>query len=249
MWKRASAYRQFGDVRPGTPVSFQVADEDQVRTGTIVSSTSLNSADLSSDIRVQIKPDAPLDSTYRRPPGGSHQRPWPIAELADRQSHGSRSVSEEMPVTRPNTPQSLWSWLARDGRLRAVCLTTAVACYRRQASSHMGCVALLATGRRASPVAPACPTNAWPMKRSSVATPSPRSRNYQQLADLGYSEAQVGLADIQVGTRDPAQIEAGRSHLPCSGRHFARAPRLAWAACWWPSLAPPKPSTMKLKAC
>ena len=31
---------------------------------TIVSSTSLNSADLSSDIRVQIKPDAPLDSTY-----------------------------------------------------------------------------------------------------------------------------------------------------------------------------------------
>ena len=57
-------YRQFGDVRPGTPVSFQVADEEQVRTGTIVSSTSLNSADLSSDIRVQIKPDAPLDSTY-----------------------------------------------------------------------------------------------------------------------------------------------------------------------------------------
>jgi len=57
-------YRQFGDVRPGTPVSFQVADEDQVRTGTIVSSTSLNSADLSSDIRVQIKPDAPLDSAF-----------------------------------------------------------------------------------------------------------------------------------------------------------------------------------------
>jgi len=57
-------YRQFGDVRPGTPVNFQVADEEQVRTGTIVSSTSLNSADLSSDIRVQIKPDAPLDSTY-----------------------------------------------------------------------------------------------------------------------------------------------------------------------------------------
>ena len=57
-------YRQFADVRPGTPVSFQVADEEQIRTGTIVSSTSLNSADLSSDIRVQIKPDAPLDSTY-----------------------------------------------------------------------------------------------------------------------------------------------------------------------------------------
>ncbi|MDP1293779.1 HlyD family secretion protein, partial [Klebsiella variicola] len=38
-------YRQFADVRPGTPVSFQVADEEQTRTGTIVSSTSLNSAD------------------------------------------------------------------------------------------------------------------------------------------------------------------------------------------------------------
>ena len=63
MWKRFS-YRQFGDVRPGTQVNFQVADEEQMRTGTIVSSTSLNSADLSSDIRVQIKPDAPLDSTY-----------------------------------------------------------------------------------------------------------------------------------------------------------------------------------------
>ena len=30
--------------------------------GNIISSTSLNSDDLSSDIRVQIKPDAPLDS-------------------------------------------------------------------------------------------------------------------------------------------------------------------------------------------
>ena len=49
---------------PISQVSFQVADEEQTRTGTIVSSTSLNSADLSSDIRVQIKPDAPLDSTY-----------------------------------------------------------------------------------------------------------------------------------------------------------------------------------------
>jgi alginate biosynthesis protein Alg44 len=36
----------------------------QTRTGKIVSSTSLKSADLSSDIRVQIQPDEPLDSTF-----------------------------------------------------------------------------------------------------------------------------------------------------------------------------------------
>lgn len=62
------SYRQFGDVRPGTAVNFQVAGEDQVRRGTIVSSASLNSADLSSDIRVKIKPDAPLDSTLAGSP-------------------------------------------------------------------------------------------------------------------------------------------------------------------------------------
>lgn len=58
------SYRQFGDVLPGTSVSFQIAGEDQTRTGKIVSSTSLKSADLSSDIRVQIKPDEPLDSAF-----------------------------------------------------------------------------------------------------------------------------------------------------------------------------------------
>ncbi len=56
-------YRQFRDVRPGTPVSFQIAGEDKTRTGKIVSSTSLKSADLSSDIRVLIQPDEALDSS------------------------------------------------------------------------------------------------------------------------------------------------------------------------------------------
>jgi alginate biosynthesis protein Alg44 len=56
------SYRQFDDVKPGARVKFQVAGEDDVRQGQIVSSSSLNSADLSSDIRVQIKPDAPLSS-------------------------------------------------------------------------------------------------------------------------------------------------------------------------------------------
>jgi alginate biosynthesis protein Alg44 len=54
------SYRQFDDVQPGTRVNFQIAGEDEWRTGEIVSSTSLNSEDLSSDIRVQIKPEGAL---------------------------------------------------------------------------------------------------------------------------------------------------------------------------------------------
>ncbi|AGA75321.1 alginate biosynthesis protein Alg44 [Pseudomonas plecoglossicida] len=53
-------YRQFDEVKPGTRVNFQVAGEDEVRTGQIVSSASLNSEDLAADIRVQIKPDSAL---------------------------------------------------------------------------------------------------------------------------------------------------------------------------------------------
>jgi alginate biosynthesis protein Alg44 len=56
------SYRQFSDVLPGTPVRFQIAGEDKTRTGKIVSSTSLKSADLSSDIRVLIQPDEALGS-------------------------------------------------------------------------------------------------------------------------------------------------------------------------------------------
>lgn len=54
------SYRQFDEVKPGTRVNFQVAGEDQVRTGQIVGSSSLNSEDLAADIRVQIKPDSGL---------------------------------------------------------------------------------------------------------------------------------------------------------------------------------------------
>jgi len=57
------SYRQFSDVLPGTAVRFQIAGEDKSRTGKIVSSTSLKSADLSSDIRVLIQPDEALDTT------------------------------------------------------------------------------------------------------------------------------------------------------------------------------------------
>ncbi|GFM71672.1 alginate biosynthesis protein Alg44 [Pseudomonas capsici] len=56
-------YRQFNDVKPGTPVSFQIAGEDQVRTGKIISSSNLSNTDLSTDIRVQIQPDESLSSS------------------------------------------------------------------------------------------------------------------------------------------------------------------------------------------
>ncbi|GFM83634.1 alginate biosynthesis protein Alg44 [Pseudomonas cichorii] len=56
-------YRQFNDVKPGTPVSFQIAGEDQLRTGKIVSSSNLSNTDLSTDIRVQIQPDESLSSS------------------------------------------------------------------------------------------------------------------------------------------------------------------------------------------
>jgi len=56
-------YRQFADVRPGTRVNFQVAGEDTLRTGQIVSSTNLSNTDLSTDIRVMIKPDESLSSS------------------------------------------------------------------------------------------------------------------------------------------------------------------------------------------
>ncbi len=73
-------------------------------------------------------------------------------------------------------------------------------------------------------------------------------QNYKQLADLGYSEAQVGLADIQVDSRDPAQIkqaEATTAPQPTSRRER----RPASVACWWPNPAPPKPNSTKPKAC
>lgn len=55
-------------------------------------------------------------------------------------------------------------------------------------------------------------------------------QNYRQLADLGYSEAQVGLADIQVESRDPAQIQQAeatyRAAADTSPRAQARLGRL-----------------------
>ncbi|WP_442112281.1 alginate biosynthesis TPR repeat lipoprotein AlgK [Pseudomonas sp. NUPR-001] len=55
-------------------------------------------------------------------------------------------------------------------------------------------------------------------------------QNYRQLADLGYSEAQVGLADIQVQTLDPAKLKQAeatyRAAAAISPRAQARLGRL-----------------------
>ncbi len=48
-------------------------------------------------------------------------------------------------------------------------------------------------------------------------------RNYQQLADLGYSEAQVGLADIQVETGDPAKLRQAEATYRAAARTSPRA--------------------------
>ncbi|SDU83126.1 alginate biosynthesis protein AlgK [Pseudomonas mucidolens] len=65
------------------------------------------------------------------------------------------------------------------------------------------------------------------LKRGDTAT---AAQNYQQLAELGYSEAQVGMADIQVGSRDPAQIKQAeatyRAAADISPRAQARLGRL-----------------------
>ncbi len=75
------------------------------------------------------------------------------------------------------------------------------------------------------------------------------AQNYQQLADLGYSEAQVGLADLQVDSRDPAQIKKRPRRLTAPRPASRRGLRLAWVVCWWPNPAPPKPNTKKPKRC
>ena len=65
------------------------------------------------------------------------------------------------------------------------------------------------------------------LKRGDTAT---AAANYQQLADLGYSEAQVGLADLQVDSRDPAQMKQAeatyRAAASVSPRAQARLGRL-----------------------
>ncbi|EPM66203.1 alginate biosynthesis protein AlgK, partial [Pseudomonas syringae pv. actinidiae ICMP 18886] len=48
-------------------------------------------------------------------------------------------------------------------------------------------------------------------------------QNYRQLADLGYSDAQVGLADIQVNTRDPALLKQAEATYRAAAQTSPRA--------------------------
>lgn len=65
------------------------------------------------------------------------------------------------------------------------------------------------------------------LKRGDTAT---AERNYKALADLGYSDAQVGLADLNVATRDPAKLKEAeatyRAAAATSPRAQARLGRL-----------------------
>ena len=65
------------------------------------------------------------------------------------------------------------------------------------------------------------------MKRGDTAL---AEQNYKALADLGYSDAQVGLADIQVATQDPDKIRQAeatyRAAASTSSRAQARLGRL-----------------------
>ncbi|WP_225935842.1 alginate biosynthesis TPR repeat lipoprotein AlgK [Pseudomonas fakonensis] len=65
------------------------------------------------------------------------------------------------------------------------------------------------------------------LKRGDTAT---AEQNYKALADLGYSDAQVGLADIKVATRDPAKLKEAeatyRDAAATSPRAQARLGRL-----------------------
>ncbi|MGF6396603.1 alginate biosynthesis protein AlgK [Pseudomonas frederiksbergensis] len=100
---------------------------------------------------------------------------------------------------------------------------------REQARSHMGslCAVALAVSLAGCAGLPDQRLANEALKRGDTAL---AAQNYQQLADLGYSEAQVGLADLQVDSRDPAQIKKAeatyRAAASVSPRAQARLGRL-----------------------
>ncbi|PTQ71750.1 alginate biosynthesis protein Alg44 [Pseudomonas sp. GV071] len=55
-------YSKFNEIKPGARVNFQVAGLDDVRGGKVISSSLNDTGNLSSDIRVVIQPDEPLEN-------------------------------------------------------------------------------------------------------------------------------------------------------------------------------------------
>ncbi|WP_414908412.1 alginate biosynthesis TPR repeat lipoprotein AlgK [Pseudomonas sp. IT-P253] len=127
-----------------------------------------------------------------------------------------------------NTPQTLWERAcSRRGPLG---LSDAPSrSLREQARSHMGslCAVALAVSLAGCAGLPDQRLANEALKRGDTAL---AAQNYQQLADLGYSEAQVGLADIQVDSHDPAQMKQAeatyRAAADVSPRAQARLGRL-----------------------
>lgn len=72
-------------------------------------------------------------------------------------------------------------------------------------------------------------------------------QNFQQLADLGYADAQIGLADIQVNTGDPEAMRKAEAIYRAAAQ-TSPVPRHGWGACWPPSPAAPLPNSTKPKA-
>ncbi|WP_371917508.1 alginate biosynthesis TPR repeat lipoprotein AlgK [Pseudomonas sp. Irchel 3A7] len=135
-----------------------------------------------------------------------------------------------MPVSIPtlNTPPPLWvRACSRSGQLGLSDAPRRL--LREQARSHMGslCAVALAVSLAGCAGLPDQRLANEALKRGDTAT---AAANYQQLADLGYSEAQVGLADLQVDSRDPAQMKQAeatyRAAASVSPRAQARLGRL-----------------------
>jgi alginate biosynthesis protein AlgK len=136
-----------------------------------------------------------------------------------------------MPVTTPNflsTPQSLWERACSRWDQRGLS-DAPQRLHREQAHSYRGtlCAVALAVSLAGCAGLPDQRLANEALKRGDTAT---AAANYQQLADLGYSEAQVGLADIQVDSRDPAQMKQAeatyRAAASVSPRAQARLGRL-----------------------
>src|ERR1700759_204770 len=137
-----------------------------------------------------------------------------------------------MPVTIISllrTPRSLWDLACQRLEQRGLSDTPS-RLNRWQASSHKGhmvCSLALAVSLAGCAGLPDQRLANEALKRGDTAT---AAQNYRALADLGYSEAQVGLADIQVDSRDPEQIKQAeatyRAAADVSPRAQARLGRL-----------------------
>ncbi|MCP2074326.1 UNVERIFIED_ORG: alginate biosynthesis protein AlgK [Pseudomonas lini] len=128
-----------------------------------------------------------------------------------------------------NTPQFLWERACSRKDQRG--LTVAPQrLHREQARFPTGyafCALALAIGLSGCAGLPDQRLANEALKRGDT---SLAQQNYQQLADLGYSEAQVGLADIQVDSHDPEQMKKAeatyRAAADISPRAQARLGRL-----------------------